>query len=198
GSTHGSPRRSHTLLRSAAGHRLDGLAVARRGSGATAAWIESFYDRRGGYRSEVRAAGFGAKPPVPTLSSRRLAAGLGFAGTAAGAQAAAWSSCTGAGSCTVHAATRGPRARFGHSISLGSIDASQSPAVAVGPRGQVIVGWVRSGHPVAAVGSAAGGRFGHRRGLSARPFALDLAVAFGPRRAPLVVWAPGARNPRPA
>jgi hypothetical protein len=195
GSKRDGPRRSHTLLRTPAGHRVDQLGVARRGSGATAAWVESFYDRRGGYHSNVRAADFASKPQVRTLSSSGSAADLSFAGNPAGAQAVAWSACTGSGTCTVHVARRGPSGRFGSGVSLGSIDASQSPSVAVGPHGQVVVGWVRSGHPVAAVGSASGGRFGNVRVLSASVFALDLTVAFGPRRDALVAWTQGTLNP---
>ncbi len=78
---------------------------------------------------------------------------------------------------------------------LGSIDASQTPAVAVGPRGQVVVGWVRAGHPVAAVGSASSGRFGAAHVLSASTFALDLTVAFGPGHDALVAWTQGTLNP---
>jgi hypothetical protein len=59
----------------------------------------------------------------------------------------------------------------------------------------VSVGWVRGGHPVAAVGAASSGRFGSARVLSASTFALDLTVAFGPRREALVAWTQGTLNP---
>ncbi len=195
GSKSGGPRHSHTLLRVAAGRRVDALAVARRGSGATATWIESFYDRHGNYHSQVKAADFAAKPQVRTLSAAGQASGLSYAGDTAGAQGAAWSSCGTSGSCIVHVATRGANGRFGRGVSLGAIDASQTPALAVGPNGQVIVGWVRGGHPVAAVGAASSGRFGPARVLSASTFALDLTVAFGPRREALVAWTQGTLNP---
>ncbi len=195
GSKAGGPRHSHTLLRALAGHRIDALAVARRGSGATAAWIESYYDRHANYHSQVKAADVAAKPQVRTLSAGGQASGLSYAGNTAGAQGAAWSSCAGSGACTVHAATRGANGRFGRTVSLGAIDPSQSPALAVGPNGEVIVGWVRDGHPVAAVGAASSGRFGRARVLSASTFALDLTVAFGPRRDALVAWTQGTLNP---
>jgi hypothetical protein len=193
GSKQGGPRRAHTLLSVAVGHRIDELAVARRASGATAAWVESWYDSHGNYHSQVKAADFGSRPGIRALSpAGGLAAGVAFA---ADAQGVAWKTCTSNGSCTVHAATRGPSAKFGAAVSLGSIDASQSPALTVGPRGQVVVGWVRSGHPVAVVGSAANGDFGVTRVLSASAYALDMTVAFGPRRDALAAWTQGTLDP---
>lgn len=194
GSKQGGPRRAHTLLRVPAGHRIDELAAVRRGSGATATWIEGSYDARGNYHSQVRAADFGPRPGVRALSTGGLAAGLSSAADAAGAQAVAWKTCTGNGSCTVQAATRGPSARFRTAASLGGIDASQNPAVSVGRRGQVLVGWVRAGQPVAVIGSA-GGRFGSVRALSPSVYALDLTVAFGPGRQALAAWTQGTLNP---
>jgi hypothetical protein len=196
GSKSSGPRRAHSLLQVPAGHTIDELAVARGGSNATAAWIESFNDRHGAYHSQVRAADFGSHPGARTVSAGSgQAAGLSFASDAAGAQAIAWESCTSGGSCTVRAATRSPSGHFGPGAQLGSIDASQTPAVAVGPSGQVVVGWVRAGHPVAAVGSAAGGRFGAAHVLSSTTFALDLTVAFGPHRDALAAWTQGTLNP---
>jgi hypothetical protein len=196
GTKGGGPRHAHSLLQVAAGHRIDQLAVARRGSTATAAWIESYSDRRGDYHSQVRAADFSSHPGARTISAGNdQAVGLSLASDAAGAQAIAWEACTSGGACTVRAATRGPNGRFGHGALLGSIDASQTPAVAVGPEGQVVVGWVRGGHPVAAVGSAASGRFGAVHVLSETTFALDLTVAFGPQRNALAAWTQGTLNP---
>lgn len=196
GSKNSGPRRAHTLLQVAAGHRVDELAVGRRGSSATAAWVESWFDRRGGYHAQVKAADFGSHPLTRPLSAANgLAAGISLASNGAGAQGVAWKSCTSSGSCTVRAATRSPNGRFDPGASLGAIDPSQSPAAAVGPQGQVVVGWVRAGHPVAAVGAAASGHFGAPRVLSPSTFALDLTAAFGPRRDALVAWTQGTLNP---
>jgi hypothetical protein len=78
---------------------------------------------------------------------------------------------------------------------LGSIDASEEPAAAVGPHGQVLVGWVRGGRPVAATAASAGGRFGAAATLSSTTFALDVTVAFGARGAGLAAWTQGTLNP---
>ncbi|MGI8505519.1 MAG: hypothetical protein ACR2MK_01730 [Solirubrobacteraceae bacterium] len=195
GSKQGGPRRAHTLLRVPAGHRIDELAVVRRGSGATATWVEGSYDGRGSYHSLVRAADFGPRPGVRALSTGGLADGLSSAADAAGAQAVAFKTCNGEGACTVQVATRGPSSRFGAAASLGRIDASQSPAVTVGRRGQVLVGWVRSGQPVAVVGTAGSGHFGSVRVLSPSVYALDMTVAFGPGRQALAAWTQGTLNP---
>ncbi len=195
GSKKDGPQAAHVLLAVAAGHRIDELGVARHGSGATAAWVESWYDAHG-YHSQVREADFGSHPTARSLSSANgQASGISFAADAAGAQAVAWETCTGAGTCSVHVATRGAKGQFGFPVALGAIDATQTPSVAVGPGGQVVVGWVRNGNPVAAVGSAGGGRFGPVQVLSPTVYALDLTVAFGPRRDALVVWTQGTLNP---
>lgn len=195
GSKAGAPHAAHVLLSVAPGHRIDQLLVARRGAGATAAWAESWFDSRSGYHSQVRTADFGSHPTPRSLSAANgQASGLSVASNAAGAQAVAWDACTGAGTCTVHVTTRGRKGGFGFPVALGSIDATQTPSLAVGPGGQVIVGWVRNGEPVAAAGSA-GGRFGGVHVLSDSPYALDLTVAFGPRRDALAAWTQGTLNP---
>lgn len=196
GSRHGGPHRAHTLLRTAIGHRIDELQVARRRRGATVAWIESWFDKRGNFHSQVKAADFAAHTKSRGLSpAGAQAAGLSFASDAKGAQGLAWKTCNSGGECTVHVATRGPNGSFGRVASLGGIDASQTPALSVGPRGQVIVGWVRGGRPVAAIGSASNGRFKRAQTLSSSIYALDVTVAWGPRRDALAAWTQGTLNP---
>ena len=90
-----------------AGHRIDELAVVRRASGSTLAWIESWYDAKGTYHSRVEAADLTAKPKIQALSpDGRLASGLTFDSDAAGDQGLGWESCTLQTSCTVQAAGR--------------------------------------------------------------------------------------------
>jgi hypothetical protein len=196
GSKAGAPRAAHVLLTVPAGHRIDELDVARRGSSATAAWVESWYDAHGNYHSQVRASDFGSHPSARSLSAvNGQASGISFAANAAGAQAAAWETCNGSGACSVRVTTRGAKGGFGFPVALGAIDATETPSVAVGTGGQVVVGWVRNGQPVAAVGSAARGRFGAARVLSPTAYALDLTVAFGPRREALAAWTQGTLDP---
>jgi hypothetical protein len=196
GTKSGAPRRVRTLLAVPAGHRIDELAVARRGSGATAAWVESWHDRRGAFHSLVRAADMAAKPGIRTLSAADVpASGVDLASDAAGDQAITFKTCRQNGSCTTHAAVRGASKSFGRTTSFGALDPSETPATAVGPRGQVLVGWVRGGQPMAAAGAAGSGRFGTARPLSSTLFAYDLTVAFGPGRDALAAWSQGTLNP---
>jgi hypothetical protein len=196
GGKQGPPRRVRTLLTVPAGHRVAELAVARRGSGATAAWVESWYDRRGAFQSVVRAADVTAKPGVRTLSSTDVpASGLDVAADPAGDQAVAFNTCRQNGSCTAHVAVRGASATFGRAISFGGIDPSETPTAAVGGHGRVIVGWVRGGVPMASVGSASRGRFSAGHALSSTTFAYDLTVAFGPGRRAMAAWSQGTLNP---
>jgi hypothetical protein len=197
GSRRGAPSKVHSLLTVPGGHRIDQLAAARRGSGATVAWVESWSDRRGNFHSAVRAADVTGNPRIRTLSAAtETASGLDMASDAAGDQAISFQVCRANGSCSVLAATRGPGSTFSEPAGFGLADAAQAPAVAVGPRGQVIVASVRSGRPVAAVGSARNHRFGPARTLSARAqFAADITVAFGPGRQALAAWSQGTLNP---
>jgi hypothetical protein len=125
----------------------------------------------------------------------RLASGLSFAGDVAGDQALAWESCTAQAACQTQADGRGAHGSFGAVRTLGAIDPSQEPAVAVGAHGQVLAGWVRAGRPVAATAASAGGRFGAPVTLSSTTFALDLTVAFGPGGAGMAAWTQGTLNP---
>jgi hypothetical protein len=192
------PHRALNLLTVPAGHSIDELTVAREGAGATAAWIESWYDAHGAYHSQVEAADLTAHPVAhPVSPGAALASGLSFAADASGDQALAWESCTLQDVCQAQAALRSATTSFSGPRTLGAIDPAQQPAVAVGPHGQVLVGWVRGGQPVAAVaprtGSGAG--FGSPATLSTSTYALNVTVAFGPRRQALAAWSQGTLAP---
>ena len=196
GSKTGGPRRAHTLLSVPSGDAIDEFEIAPRGSGATAAWVESWYDRRGNFHSQVEAADFGSHPGIRALSpADETASGLSIAADAAGDQAVSWKACDQTGSCTVDAVLRGSVGVFGADARLGALDASQAPSAAVGAQGQAIVGWVRYGHPVASAGSTASHRFGSVQVLSSTIYAFDLTVGFGPGRDALAAWTQGTLNP---
>ena len=88
--------------------------------------------------------------------ANRLASGLSFAGDVAGDQVIAWESCTAQDACQTQAAGRPAKGQYGGVRTLGAIDPSQEPSLAVGSHGQVLVGWVRGGRPVAATSAGAG------------------------------------------
>lgn len=193
-----APRGVKTAVTVPAGHRIDEMEVAARAGAATAtaAWIESWFDRRNTYHSIVRAMDIAPHATVRDLSpAGRLASGLSFAGDVAGDQEVAWESCTAQASCETQADGRGAKGSFGAVRTLGAIDASQEPSVAVGAHGQALVGWVRGGRPVASTASSAGGRFTGPATLSSTTFALDLTVAFGAGGAGLATWTQGTLNP---
>jgi hypothetical protein len=190
------PHAVKTAITVAPGHRIEELAVAARGGGAAAAWIESWYDKRGGYHSLVRATDIAPHATVRNLSSAsQLASGLSFAGDLGGDQAIAWESCTFQDACQTQVDGRGAKRSFGAPRTLGSTDASQAPALAVGAHGQVLVGWVRGGRPVAATASAPGRPFGAPSTLSSTTFALDLTVGLGSGGQALAAWTQGTLNP---
>jgi hypothetical protein len=191
-----APRGAKTAVTVPAGHRIDELGVAARHGGATAAWVESWFDTGNTYYSIVRAMDIAPHAMVRNLSpANRLASGLSFAGDVGGDQALAWQSCTFQAACQTQVDGRGARGSFGPVRTLGAIDASQEPSLAVGAHGQVLVGWVRGGKPVAATASSAGGRFSGPVSLSSTTFALDLTVGYGPAGAGLAAWTQGTLNP---
>jgi hypothetical protein len=196
GSKTRAPHAVKTAVTVPRGHRIDELGVAARGGGATAAWIESWYDKNGGYHSLVRATDIAPHATVRNLSpANRLASGLSFAGDTGGDQAIAWESCTFQDACETQVDGRGAKSSFGPARTLGGIDASQSPALAVGAHGQVLVGWVRGGKPVAATAPAPGRRFSGPTTLSSTTFALDLTVGYGSSGRALAAWTQGTLNP---
>lgn len=190
GSRRQAPHRARVAVTVPAGHRIDELAVARRGSAATLVWVESWYDRGGVYHSRVEAADVAKRAVTRALSpDNRLASGLTVDNDAAGDQAAAWESCPASDACTVQAAGRPAMGTFHSARTLGAIDAYQSPALTLAPTGQVVTAWVRGGHPVASVG------FGSPSVLSSTTFAADPTVVFGPGRVALAAWTQGTLNP---
>jgi hypothetical protein len=196
GSKLSGPHRARSALTVPAGHRIDELGLAPDASTPTVAWIESWFDRRGGFHSAARVADLTARPLVRTLSSaNQVASGLALAADGAGDQAAAWKVCASNGSCTLNVALRRAGASFGAPASLGRIDASQIPVLAVGHSGEVLLGWVRLGHPVVAASSPRSARFGPARVLSPTVYAADLTLAFGPAREAIAAWTQGTLAP---
>jgi hypothetical protein len=132
----------------------------------------------------------GAHPsPRPLSSAGRIASGLSLTGDNSGDQGAVWGSCTAAGSCTVQGAGRPAGGKFSGVKTLGPIDPTQQPSLAISPSGQLVAGWARSGHPLASVG------FGRAKVLSRTIYAYAVTVAYGPRHVALASWDQGTLNP---
>ncbi len=185
-----APHHSRVAVTVPPGHRIDELSVVRHGNGETLAWIESWYDAKGAYHSRVQASDLSKAAKTRALSpDDRLASGLAFASDAAGDEGLTWESCTTSDACAVQAAGRPAKGGFGRAKTLGSIDAYQSPALTISPRGQIVIAWVRGGHPVASAG------FGSPTVLSPTTFATDPAVAFGPRNEAIAAWTQGTLHP---
>jgi hypothetical protein len=190
GSSAGAPKATHVAITVPSGHRIDQLSVARQANGATLAWVESWYDSRGAYHSRVEVADVRSHPSVRALSpDGRIASGLTLVSDAAGDQGATWESCTTAGSCTVQGAGRAAGGSFSGARTLGSIDPTQQPSLAISPAGQLIVGWEQAGHPMASVG------FGKPQALSSTIYAYAVTVAYGPKHVALATWDQGTLNP---
>src|SRR5262249_9411245 len=150
GSQKTAPRGARAVITVPSGHRIDELAVAGGRSWPTVAWIESWFDTAGVYHSQAFAADIrGAPPPRPLASPSELAAGLSFAADARGDQVLAWKGCTVLGACAVRAMLRSATGRFTGVAQLPPVDASQTPSVALSPKGLSLVMWVEQGHVAA-------------------------------------------------
>ena len=192
GSATRAPHGAHVAVRVATGHQIDELALGRGRSGATAAWVESFYDTAGLLHSQVSVADLTRSVRAKTFAiAGQLASGVSLASNAAGAQLLAWKICDVSGSCSVEAVARDSGKRFGSPVALGAADASQPPVAAISPRGLGLVAWIDRGHVMAAARGSGARRFAASREVSATNFAADLTLGFGPTNAALAVWTQG-------
>ena len=196
GSESAAPGGSHPVVSLPAGHAVDEVALAPSAGGISAAWVESWFDRRGAYRAQTvvsdLAAG-GRRQAFPIAGER--ASALVAAGDARGDQVLAWKSCGRSGSCSIRTAMRRGGGRFGGSRRLGAIDPGQEPQAALAAAGQGVVGWISSGHVLAAAVRPASGRVGPVRTVSSTDFATNLALMFGSSRSALAAWTQGTLAP---
>jgi hypothetical protein len=196
GSERAAPGRSHPAFSVASGHAVDELGLAPARGGVTAAWIDSWFDRRGSYHATtvVSDVAQGARPRTFSVSGQ-ASSGLAVAGGARGDQVMAWRSCASSGSCSVRAAVRPAGGSFGGSVRLGSIDPGQSPAVSVAGNGDALVGWISGGHVLAAERRPGARALGTVRTVSSTSYASGLAIAFGGSGTALAAWTQGTLAP---
>src|SRR5205807_1514636 len=102
GSARSAPRRAHPILTVPSGHQIDELAIAGDGApaapsagpGPTIAWIESWYDRRGAYHSQVEVTDLGHAGQVRSFAiAGTIAADLSFAQDTRGDELLGWNVC---------------------------------------------------------------------------------------------------------
>jgi hypothetical protein len=195
GDSGGAPSHPHITLGVAAGHTIDELRVAARGSTPTVAWIESWYDATGAFHSQAYAEDLGGARREQALSSpSQLASGLALASGPTGAEAVAFRTCGSDGTCVLHAALRRRRG-FGPFSTLGAIDPTQTPVVAVGSTGGAAIGWIDAGSPVAATAALGAPSFGPPVTASETTYASNLTLAFNQAgTGGLVAWTQGTFN----
>ena len=191
-----APRKVRTAITVQGGHRVEELGIAARGTTVTLAWIESWFDKGGAYHAVVRAIDLAPHNAARTLSpDGATASGLQFAGDPAGDQTIVWQSCVGVANCAAREISRTRHGTFAGAGSLGADDADQSPALAVSPGGQAVVGFTRGGRPMAATRGRPGGRFSAAARLSPSIYAYDVAAAVGSGGQAIVGWTQGTLNP---
>jgi hypothetical protein len=190
GSRQKAPQRQRTALTVPANHQIDELALAQGAALPTFAWIESWFDRRGDYHSQVKVADLAGKlRPQAVSSDGELAAGLAFAADTRGDQALTWKACTDGGSCATRAVLRRAKGRFGSVQGPGPIDAAENPVAAVTAGGRAVIGWISSGHVFAASSRAV--RLSGPTMVASTSFAADLTITPSPAGGALAVWTQG-------
>ena len=195
GSERAAPSHAHRAFTVAAGHAVDEVALAPATGGVTVAWIESWFDGGGAYHTQTVVADLrGGRRRVFAVPGE-TGSGLVLAGDASGDQVLAWRSCRTSGSCTVRAAVRPGRRSFGPSQKLGAIDPGQAPAASVASSGDALVGWISSGHVLAAERRPRAGGLGAPRTVSFTSYASGLALAAGDSRTAIAAWTQGTLAP---
>ncbi|HUO73525.1 MAG TPA: hypothetical protein VMU39_22340 [Solirubrobacteraceae bacterium] len=192
GSVQRAPRSGTAVITVAPDHWIDELALAADGRVPTVAWVESWFDASGVYRSQLQVADLrGTVHALAISSAAELASGVMFAADTKGDQVLAWKGCTVAGTCVVRAALRNRGGGFTAPQLLGPADGSQVPAAAMGPGGQPVVGWIAHGHVLAAAGGAGARRLGAAKLVANTNYAADLSLAFNPLGQALATWTQG-------
>jgi hypothetical protein len=190
GSLQHAPQRQRLALTVPVNHQVDEIALARGAAQPTLAWIESWFDRSGGFHSQAKVADLaGRLRPQAVSSGGELAAGLAFAADDRGDQVLSWKACADSGSCATRVVLRRGKGRFGAVQRPGPIDAAESPAAAVSTAGTALVGWIHSGHVFAATSQTT--RMSGAAVVSVTNFATDLALTAAPGGGALAVWTQG-------
>lgn len=188
-----APQRERLALKVPASHEVDELALAAGPRAPTLAWVESWYDARGGFHSQVKVADVTSRLHLRTVSAQgEVASGISLAADARGDQALSWEVCTAVGNCAVRAALRYGARTFGQPQRLAGIDASDAPAAMVTSGGEAVIAWIQNGHVRAARGS--GAVVGPPTTVSSTGYAADLRLASSPRGGGLAVWTQGTLN----
>ncbi len=196
GAATSAPARARALVTVAKGHSIDELGLVGSGRQPALAWIESWYDGNGNYRSQVVVADIshpGQRRRIAVHGT--IASGLAFVANGAGKQVLSWRTCTFKGSCTARAEARASGGRFARDSRLGSIDAAAVPTAAVASRGEALVGWIADGHVLAADLRAHARRFAAAETVSATHYAADLTLGFAPTGDAIAVWSQGTLAP---
>jgi hypothetical protein len=180
----------------APGHSIDELALAADANTPTLAWVESWYDARGGYHSAVKIRDLTRSGRTQTISpSFEYGSDVAVAANSRGDQVIAFDGCSTTGACVARAAVRRAVDNFGRPQWLGPIDPSQAVAATISARGEALVGWVNGGHVLAAARGVHSRAFGPVRIVSSTNYASDLTLAFGPGRDGLAAWTQGTLAP---
>jgi hypothetical protein len=196
GKTTQGPRRSHKALTVPGTDGIDELGVAAAKGGATLAWIDSFYDKHGNYRSKAAVADVAHMNKVTSFQVPGvMASGLTIGADSRGDEVLSWKTCSWSGTCAVQVAVRPAGKAFGKPVRLGAIDATDVPAAAVAPGGQALVGWVSGGRPIASYLRPKSTRFGPAVRVSTTTFAAELTVAFRASGQAIAVWSQGTFTP---
>ena len=162
GATDSAPSAAHAALSVPSAHRIDELSIVGSATpggrgpahtvGPTLAWIESWYDKRGGYRSQVQVADL-AHPNADAIVRRAAARSPRLSPSPRAPVAiscSSWKACDIGGSCSVRVVLRRRASGSARRRRVGSVDTGEEPAATLAPDGTGLVGWIDHGQVLAA------------------------------------------------
>jgi hypothetical protein len=196
GSQQKAPAGPHAALTLSGGRTVDELALASASPATTLAWVESNFDRRGNYVSDVAVLDLTRDRIIRRYDvPGTVASGLSFGSDRRGDQVLAWKTCTPSGSCTVRAIVRAPGRRFTGPVRVGLIDGEESPVAAVSPSGDALLGWIDNGHVLAVELPPGATRFSPVHVVSHTNYADNLALSFSSSGDAIATWSQGTLAP---
>jgi hypothetical protein len=185
------PGPARAMLTLPAGHAIAELALLGAPAAPAVAWVDDSSSDTGTPVSAVITASLADPARRTTFPSPGIVSGLTGAADAHGDELLAWESCDPVPVCRVMTVSGTAGGGFGAPASLGTIDASSGPAVALSPRGAGEVGWISGGRVLVARRAGPSGRFGAPVRLAGDRSAANLTLAATPDGHVVAAWDDG-------
>ncbi|MBO0767643.1 MAG: hypothetical protein J2O48_03070, partial [Solirubrobacterales bacterium] len=191
------PGRPKLAIRVPANKQIDALSIAEHGSGATAAWTESWWSSNGTYASQAYWADLagGATKAHAISAVSHAATGISIASGGSGRQSLTWQACTSAtATCDTAAALRPHGKNWGPTSDLGAVDPQSFPTTAASSDGSLI-GWISNGNVYASSAAPTSTTFNPPRLLSKAGDSNGMQIEYANSNTALATWQESYTHP---